>query len=276
VHGTDLYVGTESVNVAGINKADHVVRWSGTAWHAVGANDAGTDGWFPASSFIYGLTTQGSRVFATGSFQNADGRATADEVAVFDGTSWAPIGSDGNGNGPLSQQGTSLAVFEGSLVDGGSFINAGGDTLADSIAGFLLKRPDARSSTAVGGPYLGNNVYSGIGAGETRTISIARGHSATLYVDIQNDGIVPASFDVHATGTSAGHSVNYFHGATNVTSQVKTDTYTTASLGHAAHETLKMVITLSASAAAHATYVIDATTFPFFVHDQVRIVVNAQ
>ena len=38
---------------------------------------------------------------STGSFQNADGHPTADKVAGFNGFSWAPMGSNGAGNGPL-------------------------------------------------------------------------------------------------------------------------------------------------------------------------------
>ena len=45
--GTDVYVGTDAVNVAQIANADHVARWNGSAWSAVGSNTAGTDGWFP-------------------------------------------------------------------------------------------------------------------------------------------------------------------------------------------------------------------------------------
>src|SRR5262249_49664850 len=73
--GTDIYVGTDSVNVGGVAKADHVARWNGIAWSAVGSNSAGTGGWFPPSAFIYSLASYGQLLFATGSFQNADGVA---------------------------------------------------------------------------------------------------------------------------------------------------------------------------------------------------------
>jgi hypothetical protein len=50
--GNDVYIGTDSVNVAGIPQADHVAKWNGSAWSAVGANTAGTDGWLPPTAFI--------------------------------------------------------------------------------------------------------------------------------------------------------------------------------------------------------------------------------
>src|SRR3954447_19177619 len=103
-NGTDVYVGTDAVNVANIPQADHVARWNGSAWSAVGSNSSGGDGWLPTSSFIYALATSGSRVFAGGSFQNANGDATNDFVASYDGSGWHPIGSSIAGNGALQGQ----------------------------------------------------------------------------------------------------------------------------------------------------------------------------
>src|SRR5205823_764847 len=80
-NGTDVYIGTDSKDVASLPLADNVARWNGSAWSAVGSNTAGTDGWFPASCFIYAMTTSGSLIFATGSFQNANGDALADQIA---------------------------------------------------------------------------------------------------------------------------------------------------------------------------------------------------
>jgi hypothetical protein len=273
--GTDVYIGTDSINVGGVAKADHVARWNGIAWSGVGSNAAGTAGWFPTSAFIDSLKTYQSLLFATGSFQNADGVATADEIAYYDGAHWHPLGSDGAGNGPLSQQGTALAVFDGSLTVGGSFINCGGDVQADYVARYSLRRPDARSGTAAAGPFTGNNVYSPSGAGETRTISVARGHKATLYVDVQNDGIVPAVFSLHHNGAAAGFSVGYYVGTTNVTADIKAGTFVTSSLGPAAHQTLRMVIKVASSSASQATFQIEAIPPSGFDRDAVRIVVNA-
>ncbi len=132
--GTNVYIGSDSVNIAGIAQADHVAKWNGSAWSAMGANTAMTDGFFPASTFINGLVTNGSNVFATGSFQNANGVATADEVVGFNGVSWSPLGSDGAGNGPLPGPGNAVALFGGQVVVGGNFTTAGGDGRASYIA----------------------------------------------------------------------------------------------------------------------------------------------
>ena len=84
----------------------------------------------PATAFINGVVTSGSNVFVTGSFQNADGHPTADEVAGFNGFSWAPMGSNGAGNGALPGPGNAITVFAGQAIVGGNFTTAGGDARA--------------------------------------------------------------------------------------------------------------------------------------------------
>jgi hypothetical protein len=274
--GTNVYVGTDSVNVAGITNADHVVRWNGSSWSAVGANTAGTNGWFPSTSFIYALAASGARVYASGSFQNANGVATADEIGYFDGTSWHPIGSDGAGNGPLTAQGSALAIYSGSLVVGGPFINAGGDLLADALGSYALKRPDARIANAAAGPFHGNNIYSSTGAGESLSMSVARGQGhGDLFIDVQNDGLVPATFTVHGTGAATGYKVDYYSGATKVTSQVKAGTFSTGSLAPGAHVTLKLTVKLSAGAAPKGTFLVVAASAGASP-DAVKAIVNAK
>jgi hypothetical protein len=135
--GTDVYIGTDAKDVAGIAQADNVARWNGSAWSALGSNTSGTDGWFPASAFIYGMTNDGTNVYATGSFQNANGDPTADAIASFDGSAWHALGSDGAGNGPWIGNGLALAVFGQHLYAGGNFTSAGGDPQASYVARYV-------------------------------------------------------------------------------------------------------------------------------------------
>ena len=135
--GNDIYVGTDALDVAGLPRADHVAKWDGAAWSALGSNAAGTNGWFPTSASINSLITSGAGVYAGGSFQDANGDPRADQIAYFDGSAWRAVGSDGAGNGPLNGNVTALAIFGGKLIAGGSFANAGGNRLASSIASFL-------------------------------------------------------------------------------------------------------------------------------------------
>ena len=133
--GTSVYVGADSVDIAGIPQADHVARWDG-AWHAVGSNAAGTDGYLPTVTSIDALLSSGSHVYATGNWFNLGGNPTADYIADFDGTSWKPIGSNGAGDGPLTAKGEALAIYGGVLHAGGNFTSAGGDSLARFLAKF--------------------------------------------------------------------------------------------------------------------------------------------
>jgi hypothetical protein len=148
--GSDVFVGTDSVNIAGIPQADHIARWNGSAWSALGSNASGADGWFPATAFINAITTTSSRVVVGGSFQNAGGDARADGVASFDGTSWSPVGSNGAGDGPLNATTNALAVLGGQLYAGGSFTNAGGDPLARFAASFSLTATPGAAPPATG------------------------------------------------------------------------------------------------------------------------------
>jgi trimeric autotransporter adhesin len=137
-NGTDVYVGTEGSNVAGIAQADHVVKWDGSQWSAMGSNTGGADGWFPPATNIYDLASVGTHVFATGTFQNANGEGRADNIAFFDGSSWRPVGSNGAADGPWAGEGSALAIVDRQLYAAGNFTSAGGDTQAQSVASFSL------------------------------------------------------------------------------------------------------------------------------------------
>jgi hypothetical protein len=274
-HGTDVYIGTDVVDVAGIANADHVARWDGSTWSAVGSNTAGTNGWFPTTAFINALTTVGPMVFAAGSFQNANGVATADNIAYFDGSTWRPIGSNGAGNGPLPGNITALEVFRNKVYASGNFTSAGGDTWAVSLAAYALMLPDARIATVAAGPYVGNSVYSATGAGESRTRFVTRGHSGTFYVAVQNDGLVAASFTIKGTGSARGYTVKYFRGTTNVTTAVKAGTYSTGAIAARASVTLKVVVTRALSSTTSVTYLVRATSVAGTPADAVKVIVKA-
>jgi hypothetical protein len=274
--GTDVYVGTDAVDVAGIAQADHVARWNGSAWNAVGSNTAGTDGWFPMSATIDALTSYGSNVFAAGSFQNANGIATADTIAYFDGTTWRPIGSDGAGNGPLNAHPTALAVVNGKLYVGGNFTKAGGDSQAAFIAAYALRQPDASIAGTSSGTGVGNNVYSSTGAGEKREVTVHRGHQDTSYVRIQNDGLVAASFSVKGLGGANGITAHWFAGSTNVTAQVQSGTYTTPTIAPRAHVVLRLEVHASQSSANSATILTVVHSTSGTAPDAVRLAVTAK
>jgi hypothetical protein len=273
--GGDIYVGTDAVNIAGILTADHVVRWDGSKWFAVGSNTANTDGWFPSSAFIYSLTTLGSIVFAAGSFQNANGIAAADQIAYFDGSTWRPLGSNGAGNGPLNSQSTSVGVFQQSVFAGGNFTAAGGDTHAQAIAAFAVFQPDARIGLVAAGPFLGSNVYSATAVGETRSVAVKRGHNVVFYINMQNDGIFSSSYKVKGTGGARGIIAHFYQGSTNITPQVLAGTYSSGDIAPRANKSIRMIVTVSKNSVIHGSYVVRLTASSVTPQDAVRALITA-
>jgi hypothetical protein len=275
-HGTDVYIGTDSVDVAQIAAADHVAKWNGAAWSALGSNTAGTNGWFSTGTFINALATSGSLVFAAGSFQNANGVATADDIAYFDGSAWRPIGSNGAGNGPMVGNLTALALFRSKVHAAGNFTSAGGDVRAWSLAAYGLRLPDARIATKSTGPFTGNAVYSATAAGESRTITVRRRHSSTLYVNIQNDGLVASTFTIKGTGGARGITVKYYRGTANVTTKVKAGTYVTLTVAPRGSFSIRMVVTVAASSANSTSFLVKATSVAGTPADAVKAIVKAR
>ncbi len=277
--GTDIYVGADSLNIAGIAAADHVARWDGTEWSALGSNTAGTNGWFPTSSFIYELTDQAGIVIAAGTFQNANGTAAADNIAYWDGAEWRPIGSNGAGDGPLPQETHAVCIFNGSLFAGGAFTSAGGDTRASFLAAHSLRLPDASIGAAATGNFVGNNVYSQTGTGQVRSVTVIRGRSVTSYVKIQNDGLVPSAFKVKGSGGARGITAQYFRGTANVSAGVRAGTYNTGTIAPRDNVVLRLVVAVANSSAASATLTTTATTAPqtgtATPPDATRVVVRA-
>ena len=139
--GADVYVGTDSSDVAGLPQADQVARWNGSAWSALGSDASGTNGIFPPRSYVYSLASSGSRIFVGGQFRDAGGNALADNLVAFDGKSWSALGSNGAGDGAIGGNSATvyaLMPFDGKLHAGGRFTRAGGNALASFIASYPL------------------------------------------------------------------------------------------------------------------------------------------
>lgn len=277
VQGTDVYIGTDSNNIGGLANADHVAKWNGSAWSAMGSNTAGTNGWFtdPSNTYLYGMTTSGSFVFVTGQFQNANSNPRADYVAYYDGAEWHNLGSNGAGNGPWIGTGEAMTMWQGRLVAAGNFNDAGGDLLADRVATFDLLRPDAKIALNAAGPFAGSNVYSPTGKGETKTVSVQRGHSRSFFIRIENDGLSTDSFKIHGTGSANGYSVKYFSGPLDVTQSVRAGTRSTGPLDPGEFVTVKMVVKLANNTANVGKFLTKAKSGPNTEHDAVKTVVKA-
>ena len=136
-NGTDVYVGTDSVNVAGIAQADHVVEVERLGVERPRLRTPAARRLVPDVGDHLRLTASRARdVFVGGIVPERERRPGRRQIAHFDGTAWHPVGSNGAGNGPLDGNVTALATFGGLLVAGGSFTTAGGNPLASFTASF--------------------------------------------------------------------------------------------------------------------------------------------
>jgi hypothetical protein len=115
VSGSNLYVGG-SFTAAGGQPANHVARWDGSAWHALGDGIGGQPAWVSA------LAVSELDLYVGGYFTEAGGQP-ANFVARWDGSAWYPLGDGPNG---VTGQVMALAVSGSDLFVGGLFTHAVG------------------------------------------------------------------------------------------------------------------------------------------------------
>ena len=134
-----LVAGGYFENAGNNENADYIARWDGSSWQPIGDASSKID------SYVNAIITDASgRLVAGGEFLDAGGDADADNIAVWDGTSWSSLNGAGSG---LSSYVYSLALSKDGLIyAGGEFDDAGGDPDADYLAAW-----DGVSWSAVGG-----------------------------------------------------------------------------------------------------------------------------
>ena len=133
--GTNVYIGSDSVDIAGIAQADHVAKWNGSAWSALGANAARTRRVAPGLGVHQRAGRQpGPTCSSRAPSRTPTGIPPPTRSPGSTASAGRRLGSDGAGNGPLPGPGNAIAVFGGQVVVGGNFITAGGDARASYIA----------------------------------------------------------------------------------------------------------------------------------------------
>jgi hypothetical protein len=129
VSGGDLFVGGRFVNVAGIPEADHVAKWNGSAWSALGSNGSG---YGAINGYVYALAVSGNDLYVGGLFERAAGIPGADGIARWNGSAWSALGSNGAENGYFHVY--AIAVSGSDVYAGGYFNGLAGIATADYIA----------------------------------------------------------------------------------------------------------------------------------------------
>jgi hypothetical protein len=138
----NLYAGG-SFCVAGGVSANHVARWDGNAWSALGSGTNGPPSWVCVQSLA---CDDSGNVYAGGSFDSAGGIKT-NHIARWDGKAWSALG-----NGTDNKV-TALAVDHSGYVYAGGEFNNAGDVSANKVA-----RWDGRAWSALGGGINGGTI----------------------------------------------------------------------------------------------------------------------
>jgi len=162
-------VAAGTLSVAGGGPIANIASWDGAAWTPVGSGL--TNG--VNTPFVRALAVNGNSLYAGGTFTAAGG-SSASNIAVWNGSSWAALGSGTNAGTIVN----ALVFHSGTLYAGGSFSTAGGSS-ASNIAAWNGSSWSALGSGLTGGSVLALAVYGG-------------------------DIIVAGSFTT-AGGTSVGH-----------------------------------------------------------------------
>ncbi|MFO8029611.1 MAG: T9SS type A sorting domain-containing protein [Cyclonatronaceae bacterium] len=125
VAGDTLYAGGD-FTIAGIARVNSVARWDGSNWSALGTGFS--HGGYDAS--VKALAVAGNSLYAAGWFSGA-GDAAVNNIARWDGESWAALGS--GIEGARLDWVYALAVKGDKIYAGGKFTTAGG-TAVNNIA----------------------------------------------------------------------------------------------------------------------------------------------
>ena len=112
-------------------------RWDGTSWSGFGDGTGGAPGG-DEFSWVHCLAADDNHVYAGGGFKNING-VEANYIAVWDGNTWAPMGSGAN------ELVLCLALHGSDVYAGGAFTNIGG------VGANYIARWDGSSWSALGG-----------------------------------------------------------------------------------------------------------------------------
>lgn len=122
-----------------------------------------------------------------------------------------------------------------------------------------------------GTAYVGDNVYSLTGVGQTVRSTVGRGGTTSFTVRIQNDGSTARRMELSGPGSSSTFKITYFAGTTDITNGVvccprpTPNPYRTVSLAPGAQVTVRVVIKAKAAATAGARVSAIVTAWPMLI-----------
>lgn len=134
INGSNVYIGTNFENIAGVAAADYLAKFDGTSWSDVG-------GWGASVGAIFDIK------FATNGDLYIAGEFTPARLAKYNGTNWLPVGDN------LNQRVNTMAFVGSDLYIGGNFTSPSGNGDASYLA-----KLNGTSWESVGGGFLNNAV----------------------------------------------------------------------------------------------------------------------
>lgn len=137
----NVYVAGEFLNLAGIAAADHIAKWDGSAWAAMGTG-AGSVACYDV------LAVTPVKVYAVGYFTSMGGVANTAGIAMWNGSAWTSVG------GGFTGSATCLA-----LSSSGDLYVGGGMTAAGSVTVNRIAVWNGVSWSDLGGASLNNTVW---------------------------------------------------------------------------------------------------------------------
>jgi len=222
--GAAVYAGGEFASAGGHYSINHIARWTGADWYAVGGGLSNT----PEA-----LTVYGSDLIAGGWF-TISGTTSLYHIGKWNGSSWSPLGSGIGAS--LADTVYALTVYDGDLIAGGLFTTASGVS-ANYIAKWngtsWASLGPGMNDTAYALTMYGSNLFAG------GRLTTPRGRSSAcwarweslLHGDLHGDGkvhvadvdlLVPvlvyqdadschlSTADMDRSGTAAGADIQLF------------------------------------------------------------------
>lgn len=113
-----LMVGGQFTRAEGGTAVNRIARWDGNAWSALGSPGAGLNG------DVFALTVYNGALIVGGRFTQA-GATITNNIASWDGHDWKPVDGPSR-TGGVNDIVTALTVYNGQLIAGGFFTEAGG------------------------------------------------------------------------------------------------------------------------------------------------------
>jgi hypothetical protein len=129
-YGNRLYTsgyfaaGSVSAGISGIG------QWDGTTWRALAG---GISNSYNTSENATALTVSQGDLYAGGGFSDVGSVANTNNIASWNGSAWSALGTSGIGTANVTTV-TALTEYQGNLVVGGDFADAGGVSAVNNIA----------------------------------------------------------------------------------------------------------------------------------------------